>query len=180
MCGVKIAKRGCSSSWTTVLSTSWYVRSIILFCKLLFSLIEYDDFLKKFQETYNSRLGERYEDNPSNHPDFDSDLWMEMGSSGGPEKYRVYRLSNTTAENFRLTHSVSTVGSSPSVLSTSLRSSLPETTISTTLDELWSAPSNGHGDEIKDEWWYMCSSFLAVRSRKQPASSSSSSAAILV
>jgi len=125
MCGVKIAKRGCSSSWTTVLSTSWYVRSIILFCKLLFSLIEYDDFLKKIQETYNNRLGERYEDNPSNHPDFDSDLWMEMGSSGGPEKYRVYRLSNTTAENFRLTHSVSTVGSSPSVLSTSLRSSLP-------------------------------------------------------
>jgi len=48
MCGVKIAKRGCSSSWTTVLSTSWYVRSFILFCKLLFSWIAswiaFDDF----------------------------------------------------------------------------------------------------------------------------------------
>jgi len=101
-----------------VLSTSWYVRSIILFCKLLFYLIEYDDFFKNFQETYNSRLGERYEDNPSNHPDFDSDLWMEVGSFGGPEKNQVYRLSNTTAENLRLTRNVSTVGSSPSVLST--------------------------------------------------------------
>jgi hypothetical protein len=48
MCGVKTAKRGCISSWTTVLSTSWYVRSFILFYKLLFSWIAswiaFDDF----------------------------------------------------------------------------------------------------------------------------------------
>jgi len=48
MCGVKTAKRGCSNSWTTVLSTSWYVRSFILFYKLLFSWIAswiaFDDF----------------------------------------------------------------------------------------------------------------------------------------
>ena len=118
MCRVKTAKKGCSSSWTTVLSTSWYVRSFILFCKLLFSWIEYDDFKKKFQETYNSRLRERYGDNPSTHPNFDPDLWMEVGSSGGPEKNQVYRLSNTTAENLWLARSVSTVGSSPSVSST--------------------------------------------------------------
>jgi hypothetical protein len=43
-------------------------------------------FLKKFQETYNSRLRERYRDNPSSHPDFDLDLWMEVGPSSGPEK----------------------------------------------------------------------------------------------
>jgi len=47
MCGVKTAKKGGSSSWTTVLSISWYVCSIILFCKLLFSWIEYEDFFKK-------------------------------------------------------------------------------------------------------------------------------------
>jgi len=75
-------------------------------------------FLKKFQETYNSRLRERYGDNPSTHPDFDPDLWMEVGSSGGPDKNRVYGLSNTTAENLRSARSVSTVGSSPSVSST--------------------------------------------------------------
>jgi hypothetical protein len=46
-CGVKTAKRGCSNTWTTVLSILWYVRSIKLFCKLLFSWIEYDDFFKK-------------------------------------------------------------------------------------------------------------------------------------
>jgi len=48
MCGVKTAKRGCSSSWTTMLSTLWYVCSFILFCKLLFSWIAswiaFDDF----------------------------------------------------------------------------------------------------------------------------------------
>jgi len=122
MCGVKTAKRGCNSLWTTVLSTLWYVRSFILFCKLLFSWIAswiaYDDFLKNFQKTYNSRLRERYRDNPSTHPDFDLDLWMEVGSSGGPDKNRVYGLSNTTAENLRSTRSVSTVESSPSVSST--------------------------------------------------------------
>jgi len=118
MCRVKTAKRGCNSSWTTVLSTSWYVHSIILFCKLLFSWIEFDDFLKKFQETYNSRLRERYGDDPSTHPDFDPDLWMEVGSSGGPVKNQVYGLSNTMAENLWSARSVSTVGSSPSVSST--------------------------------------------------------------
>jgi hypothetical protein len=43
-------------------------------------------FLKKNQETYNSRLRERYGDDPSIHPDFDPDLWMEVGLSGGPDK----------------------------------------------------------------------------------------------
>jgi len=43
---------------------------------------------------------------------------MEVGSSGGPDKNRVYRLSNTTAKNLRSASSVSTVGSSLSVSST--------------------------------------------------------------
>jgi len=43
---------------------------------------------------------------------------MEVGSSGGPDKNRVYGLSNTTAENLQVTRSVSTVGSSQSVSST--------------------------------------------------------------
>jgi hypothetical protein len=43
-------------------------------------------FFKKIQETYNSRLRERYGDDPSIHPDFDPDLWMEVGLSGGPDK----------------------------------------------------------------------------------------------
>jgi len=75
-------------------------------------------YRRNFQETYNSRLRERYGDNPSTHPDFNPDLWMEAGSSGGPDKNRVYGLSNTTTENLRSAHSVSTVGSSPSVLNT--------------------------------------------------------------
>jgi len=71
-----------------------------------------------FQETYNSRLRERYGDDPLTHPEFDSDLWMEVGSSGGPDKNQVYGLSNTTADNLQAARSVSTVGSSQSVSST--------------------------------------------------------------
>jgi len=38
-----------------------------------------------FQKTYNNRLRERYGDDILTHPEFDPDLWMEVGSSGGPE-----------------------------------------------------------------------------------------------
>jgi hypothetical protein len=68
-----------------------------------------------FQETYNNRLKERYGDDILTHPEFDLDLWMEVRSSGGPDKNKVYRLSNTTADNLRSTCSVSTVGSSQSI-----------------------------------------------------------------
>jgi len=75
-------------------------------------------FKKKIQETYNSRLRERYGDDPLTQPDFDPDLWMEVGSSGGPDKNWVYGLSNTTADKLQSARSVSIVGSSPSVSST--------------------------------------------------------------
>jgi len=74
-------------------------------------------FLFYFQETCNNRLRERYGDNILTHSEFDPDLWMEVGSSGGPDKNRVYGLSNTTADNLRSTRSVSTVGSSQSISS---------------------------------------------------------------
>jgi hypothetical protein len=88
------------------------------FVSYYFYWIEYDNFFFHFQETYNSRLRERYEDDPLTQPDFDLDLWMEVGSSGGLDKNQVYRLSNTTTENLRVACSVSTVGSSKSVSST--------------------------------------------------------------
>ena len=59
-------------------------------------------------------MRERYGDDPLTHPEFDPDLWMEVGSSGGPDKNRVYGFSNTTADNLRSACSVSTVGSSQS------------------------------------------------------------------
>jgi len=71
-----------------------------------------------FQETYNSRLRERYRDDPLTHSEFDPDLWMEVGSFGGPDKNRVYGLSNTTTDNLRAARSVSTIRSSQSVSST--------------------------------------------------------------
>ena len=62
-------------------------------------------------------MRERYGDDPSTHPEFDPDLWMEAGSSGGPDKNRVYGLSNTTTANLRSTGTASTAGSSQSVSS---------------------------------------------------------------
>jgi len=62
-------------------------------------------------------LRERYGGDILTHPEFDPDLWMEVGSSGGTDKNRVYGLSNTTADNLWLTHSVSTVESSQSISS---------------------------------------------------------------
>jgi hypothetical protein len=79
---------------------------------LLFFWIEYDDFFFNFQETYNNWLRKRYKDDHSTHPDFDLDLWMKARSFGGPDKNRVYGLSNTTTDNLRATHNVLTVGSS--------------------------------------------------------------------
>jgi len=79
--------------------------------------IEYDDYFFYFQETYNNRLRERYRDDILTHSKFDPDLWMEVGSLGGHDKNRVYGLSNTTADNLRMARSVSTVGSSQSILS---------------------------------------------------------------
>jgi hypothetical protein len=63
-------------------------------------------------------LRERYGDDLLTHPNFDLDLWIEVGSSSGPDKNQVYGLSNTTVENLRAAGSVSSVGSSPSVSST--------------------------------------------------------------
>jgi hypothetical protein len=83
----------------------FYFVSYYIYC------IEYDDYFF-FQETYNNRLRERYEDDILTHLEFDPDLWMEVGSSSGPDKNRVYGLSNTTADNLRSTRSVSIVGSS--------------------------------------------------------------------
>jgi len=70
-----------------------------------------------FQETYNNRLKERYGDDFLTHPEFDPDLWMEVGLSGGPNKNQVYGLSETTTDNLGSTRSVSTVGSSQSISS---------------------------------------------------------------
>jgi len=70
-----------------------------------------------FQETYNNRLRKRYGDDILTHPEFDLDLWMEVGSSREPDKNQVYGLSNTMADNLWSTHSVSIVESSQSISS---------------------------------------------------------------
>ena len=59
-----------------------------------------------------------YGDDASTHPEFDPDLWMEVGSSSGPDKNPVYGISNTTAKNLWASCSFLTVGSSQSVSST--------------------------------------------------------------
>jgi hypothetical protein len=85
---------------------------------LSYYFLEFNDFIFYFQETYNNCLKERYREDPSTHPDFNPDLWLEAGSSGGPDRNWVYGLSNTMAENLWTTHSVSIVKCSQLVPST--------------------------------------------------------------
>jgi len=113
---VMTTKKGCISSSTIELNTLWYVGFQLFF--LSYYLLEFDDFIFYFQETYNNLLKERYGDDPLTHPDFDSNLWLEARSFDGPDKNQMYRLSNTMAENLRMTHSVSIVRCSQSILST--------------------------------------------------------------
>ena len=68
------------------------------FVSYYFYWIEYDDYFFYFQETYNSRLRERYGNDPLTISEFDPDLWMEVRS----------------AENLWAARSVSTVGSTQS------------------------------------------------------------------
>jgi hypothetical protein len=76
-----------------------------IFFFLSYYFLEFDDFIFYFQETYNNRLKKRYMDDPSTHPD----LWLEAWLYGEPNKNRVYRLSNTMAENLQTTYCISTI-----------------------------------------------------------------------
>ena len=71
---------------SSVLNISWVFVQPFYFVSYYVYWIEYDDYFFYFQETYNNRLRERYEDDPLTHPEFDVDLWMEVGSFGGPDK----------------------------------------------------------------------------------------------
>ena len=113
-CGVMTAKKRCRSSQITELSTLWFV-GFQPFLFLSYYFLEFDEFIFSFQDTYNSRLKEKYENEPLTHPDLDPDLWLEVGSSGGPDKNQVYGLFNTTVENLWTIRSVSIIGCSQSI-----------------------------------------------------------------
>jgi hypothetical protein len=71
-----------------------------------------------FKDTYNTRLKERYRDDPFTHLDLNLNMWLEARSSGGPDRNRVYNFSNTIAEDLQTTRGVSTIGFSQSISST--------------------------------------------------------------
>jgi hypothetical protein len=85
---------------------------------LSYYFLEFDQFIFSLQETYNNWLKERYRDDPSTYLDIDSDLWLEVGSSNGPDRNWVYRLSNTTVENLWTACGVLTIRCSQLVPST--------------------------------------------------------------
>jgi hypothetical protein len=76
---------------------------VVCWCLIIFFLsyyvLEFDEFIFSLQDTYNSRLKERYGDEPSTHLDIGPDLWLEEESFGGPDRNRVYGLFNTMTEN---------------------------------------------------------------------------------
>jgi hypothetical protein len=69
-------KKECNSLWIAELNTLWYV-GFQPFVFLSYYLLEFDEFIFSFQETYNNRLKERYEDDPSIYLDIDPDLWLK-------------------------------------------------------------------------------------------------------
>ena len=62
-------------------------------------------------------MNERYGDDSSTRQDLDPDLWLEARSFR-PDRNQGYSISNTTTEDLRTNHSVSTIGYSQLVLST--------------------------------------------------------------
>ena len=92
----------------------WYVVFNHFFLKLFFLIC----WIFFFHDTYNIWLKERYGDDTSTHPDLNLDLWWKAGSPGGPDINLVHGLFRTTTEDLRITHNVSTIGCSHSVLST--------------------------------------------------------------
>jgi len=115
-----------------------------------------------FQETYNNLLRERYGEDILTHPEFDPDLWMEVGSSGGPDKNWVYGLSNTTADNLRSTRSVSTVGSSQSISSSQSKEFVALQQHSTQLTEKY--------DNLKEEYAELKASHAQQRAEQKAES----------
>ena len=107
-------KKRCSSSLTIELNTLLYI-GFQPFSFLCFYFLEFDDFIFYFHETYNSQLKGRYMDDPLTHPNFDLDMWLEVGSSDEPDRNRVYELFNTTVENLQRTHSFLTIECSQSI-----------------------------------------------------------------
>ena len=66
---------------------------------LSYNFLQFDEFSFSFQDTYNIRLKERYGDDSLTHLDFNLDLWLEVESSSGLDRNRVYELFNTMVEN---------------------------------------------------------------------------------
>ena len=113
-CRLMTAKKRCNSLWIVELSILWYVVFNHFFLKLLLFFILLTYF---FHDTYNTRLKERHGDDLSIHLDLNSNLWLEKGSSYGPDRNRVNDLPDTMAENFWMTCSVSIIGFSQQILS---------------------------------------------------------------
>jgi hypothetical protein len=71
--------------WIAELSTfCWF--STIFF--LSYYLFEFADFF--FQDTYNTWLKKRYNDDSMTHPDLNLDLLLETTSFSGPDKNQIY------------------------------------------------------------------------------------------
>jgi hypothetical protein len=69
---VMAAKKKCNSSKIAKLNALWYIGFQLFF--LNYYLLEFDEFIFYFQETYNNRLKERYKNDSSIYSDIDPDL----------------------------------------------------------------------------------------------------------
>jgi hypothetical protein len=122
----------------------WFSTFFFLVCYFL----KFDEFIFSLQDTYNSRLNERYEDDPSTSLDLD--------------RNRVYGLCNIMAENLWIARSVSTVGCSQLILST-------QTLKFTTMLEQWVQGQTTHLNEkykcFTSDYKELCRMVMEMRSQ---------------
>jgi hypothetical protein len=107
-------------------------------------------------------LKERYEGNSSTHLDLDLDLWLEAGSSYGPDKNWLYGLSDTTTKNLRISRSVLIVGFSQSIMSTQ---TLEFATILDQRVQAWTTHLNEKCKRLTADYEELCRLIIEMRSQ---------------
>lgn len=103
--------KGCNNSCIAELSTSWYV----LFQQIIFLSYYFYEFADFLSPGNVQHLVTREIRGRSFNP---SKTWFGTMVGNGPNRNRVYSISNTTIEDLRITRSVSTHWCLQSVLST--------------------------------------------------------------
>ena len=100
--GERIDKKGCISSWATELSCLLHVNVetlCTLFGLIFFFIISLTLFF--IYKQYNINIHVKHGEDPSTHPEYDLELWFEVGATSGFDKNWVYGFFMTMTFDMR-------------------------------------------------------------------------------